>query len=79
MPYDLEHAEIEGVHAIAGYTDTEGGRTIADPATYDVAGTPLGRVAEPEDMIGTLLYLLGPGSAFVSGQVVLVNGGRVSG
>lgn len=68
------------VNAIApGYTDTEGGRTIADPATYDVAGTPLGRVAEPEDMIGTLLYLLGPGSAFVSGQVVLVNGGRVSG
>ena len=52
------------VNAIApGYTDTEGGRTIGDPATYDVAGTPLGRVAEPEDMVGTLLYLLGPGAA----------------
>jgi NAD(P)-dependent dehydrogenase (short-subunit alcohol dehydrogenase family) len=68
------------VNAIApGYTDTEGGRAIGDPATYDVSATPLGRVAEPEDMVGTLLHLLGPGSAFVTGQVVLVNGGRVTG
>ena len=68
------------VNAIApGYTDTEGGRAIGDPATYDVSATPLGRVAEPDDMVGTLLHLLGPGSAFVTGQVVLVNGGRVYG
>jgi len=68
------------VNAIApGYTDTEGGRVIGDPATYDVSGTPLGRVATPHDMVGTMLWLIGPGSAFVSGQVVLVNGGRVSG
>jgi len=68
------------VNAIApGYTDTEGGREIGDPATYDVAPTPLGRMAVPADMVGTLLYLLGPGAAFVTGQVVLVNGGRVTG
>jgi 3-oxoacyl-[acyl-carrier protein] reductase len=29
-----------------------------------------------EDMIGTLLYLIGPGSNFVTGQNVWVNGGR---
>jgi NAD(P)-dependent dehydrogenase (short-subunit alcohol dehydrogenase family) len=45
----------------------------------DVGATPLGRVAEPGDMVGTLLYLLGPGAAFVSVRVVLVNGGRVAG
>jgi NAD(P)-dependent dehydrogenase (short-subunit alcohol dehydrogenase family) len=68
------------VNAIApGYTDTEGGRAIGDPDTYDVAPTPLGRVARPADMVGTLLYLLGPGSEFVTGQVILVNGGRVMG
>ena len=67
------------VNAIApGYTDTEGGRVIGDPAKYDVSGTPLGRVATPDDMVGTMLWLVGPGSAFVSGQVVLVNGGRVT-
>jgi hypothetical protein len=49
------------------------------PAASDVGATPLGRVAEPGDTVGTLLYLLGPGAAFVSGQVVLVNGGRVAG
>jgi NAD(P)-dependent dehydrogenase (short-subunit alcohol dehydrogenase family) len=66
------------VNAIApGYTDTEGGRGIGDPDTYDVRPTPLGRVARPEDMVGTLLHLLGPGSAFVTGQILLVNGGRV--
>src|SRR5215218_1935771 len=42
------------VNAIApGYTDTEGGRGIGDPATYDVTPTPLGRVGRPEDMVGT--------------------------
>ena len=66
------------VNAIApGYTDTEGGRGIGDPETYDVSATPLGRVAQPADMVGTMLYLLGPESGFVTGQVLLVNGGRV--
>lgn len=34
------------------------------------------REQTPEDMVGTLLYLLGPGSDFVTGQNVWVNGGR---
>ena len=66
------------VNAIApGYTDTEGGRTIGDPGAYDVSDTPLGRVATPDDMVGTLRYLLGTDSAFVTGQILLVNGGRI--
>jgi 3-oxoacyl-[acyl-carrier protein] reductase len=35
------------------------------------------REGAPEDMLGTLLYLLGPGSDFVTGQDVWVNGGRL--
>lgn len=31
----------------------------------------------PEDMVGTLLYLMGPGSDFVTGQQLYVNGGRL--
>jgi NAD(P)-dependent dehydrogenase (short-subunit alcohol dehydrogenase family) len=68
------------VNAIApGYTDTEGARTIGDPATHDTSTTPLGRVGRPDDMVGTLRYLLAPDSGFVTGQVILVNGGRTSG
>ena len=37
----------------------------------------LAREQTAEDMVGTLLYLLGPGSDFVTGQEVWVNGGRV--
>jgi 3-oxoacyl-[acyl-carrier protein] reductase len=36
----------------------------------------LAREQQPEDMLGTLLYLLGPGSDFVTGQTFYVNGGR---
>ena len=34
------------------------------------------RPAEADDLVGTLLYLLGPGSDFVTGQNIWVNGGR---
>jgi 3-oxoacyl-[acyl-carrier protein] reductase len=34
------------------------------------------REAQPDDLVGTLLYLLGPGSDFVTGQDIWVNGGR---
>ena len=34
------------------------------------------RAQAPEDMVGALLFLLGPGSDFVTGQNIWVNGGR---
>jgi NAD(P)-dependent dehydrogenase (short-subunit alcohol dehydrogenase family) len=36
---------------------------------------PLGRVGQPEDMAGTVLFLASPLSAFVTGQTMLVDGG----
>lgn len=35
------------------------------------------REQAPADLVGTLLYLLGPGSDFVTGQDIWVNGGRL--
>ncbi len=43
-----------------------------------VKHTPLGRLGEPEDLIGTLLWLASPASAFVTGTVISVDGGFAS-
>jgi len=40
-----------------------------------IAHTPMGRFGEPEDLLGTLLWLLSPASAFVTGVVIPVDGG----
>ena len=40
-----------------------------------VAHTPQGRFGTPGDLVGTLLWLLSPASAFVTGIVVPVDGG----
>ncbi len=37
--------------------------------------TPVGRLGLPEDLLGTLLWLVSPASAFVTGVVVPVDGG----
>jgi NAD(P)-dependent dehydrogenase (short-subunit alcohol dehydrogenase family) len=47
---------------------TPRGKTIIDH-------TPMGRFGDPEDLIGTMLWLLSPGAAFVHGVVVPVDGG----
>jgi len=40
-----------------------------------LAHTPLGRLGEVEDIAGAVLYFAAPVSAWVSGQVLFVNGG----
>ena len=40
-----------------------------------VAHTPAGRFGAPEELVSTLVWLCGPGAAFVNGVVVPVDGG----
>jgi NAD(P)-dependent dehydrogenase (short-subunit alcohol dehydrogenase family) len=40
-----------------------------------LAHTPMARFGQPADLLGTLLWLLSPASAFVTGIVVPVDGG----
>jgi NAD(P)-dependent dehydrogenase (short-subunit alcohol dehydrogenase family) len=47
---------------------TARGRTILDH-------TPMGRFGESDDLLGTVLWLLSPASAFVTGIVVPIDGG----
>jgi NAD(P)-dependent dehydrogenase (short-subunit alcohol dehydrogenase family) len=40
---------------------------------------PLGRLGEPEDLVGVLMFLVSPASDFCTGQVVYVDGGYTAG
>jgi NAD(P)-dependent dehydrogenase (short-subunit alcohol dehydrogenase family) len=47
---------------------TARGQTIIDH-------TPMGRFGNPEDLLGAVLWLLSPASAFVTGTVIPIDGG----
>jgi len=57
-----------------GFTPTPGSDVLG---AYDPTRTPLGRVMRPDDLLGTFCYLLSDDAAFVSGQTLMVNGGRI--
>jgi 3-oxoacyl-[acyl-carrier protein] reductase len=66
------------VNSIApGLTDTEASRTITeDITTYNVSLTPLGRLEQPQDLVGTVIFLASDESDFITGQAIVVDGGR---
>jgi len=82
----LEAAPAIRVNAVGpGAVDTAflrggTGRSDEDGATnLDIAGysamMPLKRIAVPDDVVGPVMFLLGPDSAYMTGQVLWVNGG----
>ncbi len=50
---------------------------LADPQFYAAltARIPLGRIAEPEDVMQAVLFLVSPASNFITGQTVFLDGG----
>jgi NAD(P)-dependent dehydrogenase (short-subunit alcohol dehydrogenase family) len=55
-------------------TDGTTGELTARGASI-IEHTPAGRFGQPEDLLGTMLWLLSPASSFVTGVVVPVDGG----
>jgi NAD(P)-dependent dehydrogenase (short-subunit alcohol dehydrogenase family) len=55
-------------------TDQETG-ALTERGTRIIAHTPMKRFGTPEDLLGTVLWLLSPASAFVTGAVIPVDGG----
>ncbi|MGH6718013.1 MAG: SDR family NAD(P)-dependent oxidoreductase [Alphaproteobacteria bacterium] len=66
-------------NAIApGLVRTDFARVLwQDPerAKATVAGYPLGRLGEPEDIAGIAVLLAGPAGAWITGQTIVVDGG----
>ncbi len=53
---------------------------FTEPDLLRLASTvPLGRLGAPEDIAAAVLYLASPAAAWVTGQNILVSGGREGG
>ncbi|MDR3373617.1 MAG: SDR family oxidoreductase [Ancalomicrobiaceae bacterium] len=61
-----------------GYIVTEMNKALTANATFDSwvkSRTPAKRWGTPDDIVGTVVYLAGPASDFVNGQIIYVDGG----
>ena len=57
------------------YLLTNSGGTMTPRGQAIISHTPAGRLGAPDDLAGTLLWLVSPAAAFVTGVVVPVDGG----
>jgi 3-oxoacyl-[acyl-carrier protein] reductase len=65
------------VNAVApGFIETDMTAAMSEQAREAVAaGIPMGRIGNPEDVAGAVVFLLSDAAAYVTGQVLAVDGG----
>lgn len=66
------------VNAVApGFTLTEASYTLMDDAeTYGVDRGAIQRSSQPDDMVGAVRFLASPDAGYITGQTLVVDGGR---
>ncbi len=51
-------------------------KALPDPVKHGIAASlPLGRIGEPSEVAGTVAFLLSPAGAYITGNVIRVDGG----
>jgi 3-oxoacyl-[acyl-carrier protein] reductase len=59
-----------------GFIDTDMTRALADEQRATLAAQiPLGRLGQADDIAAAVLFLAGPGGAYITGETLNVNGG----
>lgn len=77
MAKELGRRSITANVIAPGFTLTEASQGLmADAETYGVDRGSLRRASQPDDIVGAALYLAGPDSSYVTGQTLVVDGGR---
>ena len=53
------------------------GANPGEPMAMDKSMIPLGRIGDDRDMAGAILYLASRAGAYVNGNILIVDGGRL--
>jgi NAD(P)-dependent dehydrogenase (short-subunit alcohol dehydrogenase family) len=63
-----------------GFTLSEGVReqpeVVAALREVSVSARTLQRDQQPEDVVGAVVFLCGPGASFITGQTMVIDGGQ---
>jgi 3-oxoacyl-[acyl-carrier protein] reductase len=76
MARELGSRNVRANVVAPGYVKTQLTDVLPEEATKAmIANTPLGRVAEPAEVAGAVRFLASDAAAFITGEVLLVDGG----
>ena len=75
-PGPVETAFLSGGMGRGGEVGSKGGWFEQRRAAIE-ATIPQGRVGQPDDVVGPILFLLGQASRHMTGQILYINGGRL--
>jgi len=73
---ELGSRNVRANVVVPGYVKTQLTEALPDEATaVMLTNTPLGRLGDPEDVAGAVRFLCSDESSFITGAVLLVDGG----
>jgi NAD(P)-dependent dehydrogenase (short-subunit alcohol dehydrogenase family) len=74
---ELGEAGVRANAIAPGFTLTDASRELMDDAaTYGVARAAIKRAIQPQDIVGAAIYLASDAAAMITGQTLVVDGGR---